>query len=405
MRFLLDFYPKDIRKVAAVSGRNPLNPLNHPKGVCWVKVKNERGGWRTAPLSLFYLFAVIDEDAACGVGGLDAAEGVGGGVGNDGCGGDGARRGLQGGGLVLDGVVLSEGLEEAGVEVAEQVEAIGIGGEALDGDGLHHRGLLGGEEGAALHLGKGGIDKVDGYVVGGAVAPLLEDEFGTDGGAQLKGIVGLWEIEAEGSGDAGEVGVVAAEEHELAVGALELFVDAAHKGMGEVDGGGVGGEEESVIDGFHSADVTPLLGGEGVPEGFHALALIALQDEGIGYAVGKGVAACHAGLVAFLELELGVVEAEMEGVALQGGWRVGHVEDLLHVGEGGLHALHPCLRTAVEGLHLAEHLLAVGVVHLGELGQEGRVHLVLGEFVGDVHVGEGEEACGEVFGGGEGALA
>ena len=165
-------------------------------------VKNERGGWRSAPLSLFYLLAIIDEDAACGVGGLDAAERVGGGVGNDGCGGDSARRGLQGGGLVLDGVVLGKGLEEAGVEVAEQVEAIGIGGEALDGDGLHHGGLLGGEEGAALHLGKGGIDKVDGYVVGGAVAPLLEDEFGTDGGAQLKGIVGLWEIEADGSGDA-----------------------------------------------------------------------------------------------------------------------------------------------------------------------------------------------------------
>ena len=59
-------------------------------------MKNERGGWRSAPLSLFYLLAVIDEDAACGVGGLDDAERVGGGVGNDGCGWNGARRGLGG---------------------------------------------------------------------------------------------------------------------------------------------------------------------------------------------------------------------------------------------------------------------------------------------------------------------
>ena len=58
----------------------------------------------------------------------------------------------------------------------------------------------------------------------------------------------------------------------------------------------------------------------------------------------------------------------------------------------------------MQGIDLTEHLLAVGVVHLRELRGKNGIHLILCEFVGDLHIGEWQESCREVFRRGKRAL-
>ena len=74
-----------------------------------------------------------------------------------------------------------------------------------------------------------------------------------------------------------------------------------------------------------------------------------------------------------------------------------HVYHLLHQRQCGLHALHPRLRTAMQGLHFTNHLLAVLVVHLRELSHKDGVHLVLGQLMGNLHVGKGQETSREAL--------
>ena len=78
---------------------------------------------------------------------------------------------------ILDGVIFGHRLGHAGIEVAEAVESVGIGGQALYGDGQHHWRHFEGEQRAPLQLADGQIHQVDGYVFLAAVAPLLEDQF------------------------------------------------------------------------------------------------------------------------------------------------------------------------------------------------------------------------------------
>ena len=84
---------------------------------------------------------------------------------------------------------------------------------------------------------------------------------------------------------------------------------------------------------------------------------------------------------------------------------MGHVEHFLHHLECGLLGFHPGLRSAVHRLHLCQYLLTVGVVHFRELRCKDGVHLVLLILMGDLYVGERQEAGRKILGGGKGALA
>ena len=214
----------------------------------------------------------------------------------------------------------------------------------------------------------------------------------------FEGILSLWVIESEGGTDTGQIAVVATKEHELTVVSVQLLSDAAHQWVSDVDGSSMGGEEQCVVDLFHLADVSPLLCRQLMTEGSHALILVALQHQSISHAVGQCIAASHPGFVVFLYLELRVVIPEVQGVALQCSRRVSHVEYLFHQRQRGLHTLHPCLWSAfVFGFYLVEYLLAVLVVHLRELRLKHGVHLVLCQFVCNLHIGKGQETSREIF--------
>ena len=58
----------------------------------------------------------------------------------------------------------------------------------------------------------------------------------------------------------------------------------------------------------------------------------------------------------------------------------------------------------MQGIDLTEYLLTVGVVHLRELRGKNGIHLILGEFMSDLHIGEWKESCREVFRRGKRAL-
>ena len=85
--------------------------------------------------------------------------------------------------------------------------------------------------------------------------------------------------------------------------------------------------------------------------------------------------------------------------------RVCHVDDLLHERQCGLYGLHPCLRAAVQGIHLSDHPLAIGIVHLRELRGEHRIHLILLVLMGNLHIGERQETGREILRRGECALS
>ena len=110
------------------------------------------------------------------------------------------------------------------------------------------------------------------------------------------------------------------EEHKLTIATIQLLADAAHQRIGQVDGGTMGGEEQTIVDFLDCTDSTPLLHRELVTEGSHAFRLITLQNQSIGHAVGQRIAARHLRLAALLNLELCIVEPEVCCVALQSGW-------------------------------------------------------------------------------------
>ena len=139
-------------------------------------------------------------------------------------------------------------------------------------------------------------------------------------------------------------------------------------------------------------------------KGTHTFRLVALQHQGISHAVGQFITTFQAWLVSFLQHDLRVIIPEVGGVVLCG-CRMSHVNHLFHQRQRGLHALHPCLRSPMHGVDFSHHLLAIGVVHLSELCSEHWIHLVLSQFVRNLHVGERKKTCREVFGCGKRALS
>ena len=184
---------------------------------------------------------------------------------------------------------------------------------------------------------------------------------------------------------------------------VQLLVYTTHQRIGQVDGCAVNSEKQSVVHCLDATDGTPLLQRQLMSKGGHALALIALQHEGIGNAVGQGEAATHPRLVVPFQLNLRIVIAEMERIVLSS-WRMSHVDNLLEQRQCRLYGLHPRLRAAMQGLHLGYDLLTVGVVHLRKLRRKERIHLILLILVGDLHIGKGQESGREILGRGEGTL-
>ena len=66
---------------------------------------------------------------------------------------------------------------------------------------------------------------------------------------EFKSIFSFRIIEAERSTDAGKIGIMTAEEHELAIFVLQLLTNAAHQRIGKIDGSSMSGEEQPVIRG------------------------------------------------------------------------------------------------------------------------------------------------------------
>ena len=171
------------------------------------------------------LVTVADDDAACGVCGRSATSGE---VTS------GANVGITGRvdtyRNVFNGIIFSHRLHHAGFEVLEAIESVAIGGKSFDGDGLHHWRHVGREQGAVLHLADRLINQVDSHVVVGAVAPFLKNNLRADGRVKFQSLLCLREHQTECSTDAGEVGVVAAEESELSSLVVQLLVDGLTKG-------------------------------------------------------------------------------------------------------------------------------------------------------------------------------
>ena len=317
-----------------------------------------------------------------------------------------SKHGLEG---ILDFVIGTDSLEEASIDIAQQVETIGIALESLETEGEDHRGILQVELLDGSELLGGLVDDVD-IAVELAVLTfvLLEDDLATNRCLLLDGVGEFVGLYVEGCCDRGNVGVVTAEEGELTPLRVQLIVHIGQERVCYVDCDNRSSEEHISIDVLDACDLCPVFGSEVMAEGclLSIGFFVVLEDEGIGASRSVLEGALHARFFTTLEENLRIVVVEGANFPFLAGGRILEIEGGSRDFVGFLQPFvdTPDTTLTAHSGDLLEGFLLEGFANLRQAWEEDGVHLTGDVAVVDLDVSDREEGGREVASRGDAAL-